>query len=176
MTFSAKNLYYEKQEPAFLRQLRAENTTDRQNVSVARPRKPRLEIGDDGPTIVDEQGENVTEQEYQDLVRGTRQAASGLEFGSTAANELPKSDVQGSLPDTTDDKDKERAALHASASNGPKKRKQVKAVAAESRPVPQTELLPARCEPSNTKVDADTTVKRRSKKKKIKLSFDDPET
>ena len=70
MVSKAKGLLYEKQEPAFFRRLRGEHSSDKQNFSVPRPRKARLETSaeDDGPTIVGEAGENVTQEEFQAMV------------------------------------------------------------------------------------------------------------
>src|SRR5271154_3316946 len=79
--FNAKNLHFEKQEPAFLRKLRGEaagrGDIDRHEVQQARPgKKPRLEMDDDdGPTIVYEDeagasGGNVGREEYEMLMKG----------------------------------------------------------------------------------------------------------
>lgn len=174
MAFNAKNLHYERQEPAFLRRLRSENTSDRHNVSFARPRKPRLEDGDDDkPTIVDEQGENLTEKEYQDLLHGTTEDATVSKDVSTAAKPDPESENQRALPDGTDDMNIEREKRHFAISNFPKKRKQVKAIGAETEPEPECSKV--ECDSSDAKRDDESETKRR-KKKKIKLSFDDPET
>ncbi|RMD41964.1 hypothetical protein DV735_g3170, partial [Chaetothyriales sp. CBS 134920] len=61
--FKAKNLTYDKSQPAFLQRLRAEfGSGERNNVQFERGKKPsRLQFDegedDDGPTIVDERGE-----------------------------------------------------------------------------------------------------------------------
>ena len=173
MAFNAKNLHYEKQEPAFLRRLKAENTSDRHNVSIARPRKPRLETGDDdGPTIVDEQGENVTDKECQDLLRGKTRGASVSEHTSTAGRPDPVPESQCPSPDKIDDRTREPDKRHAGIDRGPKKRKQVKAVAAE----PEPEGLKAENGSSNAKVEDEPKTNVKSKRKKIKLSFEEPDT
>lgn len=173
MTFNAKNLHYEKQEPAFLQRLRAENPSDRQNVSIARPRKPRLETGDDdGPTIVDEQGENVTEQDYQDLLRGKIKEESGSGNLPTATSSGQKMELQEAPPDGVYGKATKMEVRHATTS-GPKKRKQIKAVATESEPEP--EVATPRNGPSQSDIDK-PQAKIKTKKKKVKLSFDDLDT
>lgn len=171
MTFNAKNLSYEKQEPAFLRRLRAENPSE---MPVARPRKPRLGTGDDeGPTIVDQQGETITEKEYQDMVRGSSDCAFVLDGGSTTKSLHPNIETQGSLSDATGDNVKGRAAQDAAVRSGPRKRKLVKTVATESGSErPEAQLPTAEGKFSDTKVDEEIKVKLRSRKKKIKLSFD----
>jgi Domain of unknown function (DUF4604) len=173
MAFNATNLHYEKQEPAFLRRLRSENNSDRHQVSVARPRKPRLENGDDDePTIVDEKGETLTEKQYQQLLHGEAEDASVTKDISTTKPD-PESEIQKSRPNRTDDMGNERETPRL-ASSVLKKRKQVKAVAAEAEPV--AEHLTLDGDPSTAKRDGESGIQGRNKKKKIKLSFDDPET
>jgi Domain of unknown function (DUF4604) len=173
MTFNAKNLHYEKQEPAFLRRLRNENTSDRHNVSIARPRKPRLQTGDDdGPTIVDEQGENLTEQEYQDLLEGKTKDESPPGKVSTIARHNPESGMKESLAVGTVNALKKRKEPRIAVNSGPKKRKQVKSVGAGS----EIDSQPAEDGPSEPELNGEPRFKVKSKKRKIKLSFDEPET
>lgn len=178
MTFNAKNLHYEKQEPAFLRRLRTENSSDRHNVSIARPRKPRLETGDDdGPTIVDEQGENVTEQEYQDLLLGKTENVLVARDTSTVTKPDSDLDAERLASDSAAGGAQEREKPSAAGSNVLRKRKQGKAVAAEPEPEPQPEPDPQGLEiasglPETKKAD-ESKARLKSKKKKIKLSFDD---
>ncbi len=173
MTFNAKNLHYEKQEPAFLRRLRSENTSDRHNVSIARPRKPRLETGDDdGPTIVDEQGENVTEKEYQDLLLGKTESATQPVDTATVAKSESDADPKRGLSEGPHSRAQAREKHSAAGSGGPKKRKQGKAVAAE----PEPESLGLENGVPNTKKDDESKAKLKAKKKKIKLSFHEPAT
>jgi Domain of unknown function (DUF4604) len=177
MAINAKNLQYEKQEPAFLRRLRSETTGDRHTVSIARPRKPRLETGDDdGPTMVDEQGETVTEKEYQDLLQGKGKTAP-LSRDDVSAAVKSDADLENEepMPEQTDDGAKESDKRLTAVNSGPKKRKQVKAIAAEPEPAP--ELPAANNSSSDAKLDDEPNTRTRpKKKKKVKLSFDDPET
>lgn len=173
MTFNAKNLQYEKQEPAFLRRLRSENTSDRHHVSVARPRKPRLDMGDDdGPTIVDEQGENWTEQEYQDLLKGKSKHEAPRKDMSPLARQDSEAEMIDSLPGGTDDETKKLERPNVSINPGSKKRKQIKVVGAGS----EFDSLPARDGLSEPHSTAESRPKMKPKKRKIKLSFDEPGT
>lgn len=174
MAFNAKKLHYEKQEPAFLRRLRSENTSDRQQVSIARPRNPRLENGDDDePTIVDEQGETLTQKEYQQLIHGKSEDSSSTKDTSTNTETNLESEIQESGPNRTDEMGNEQETRRLTISSVPKKRKQVKAIAAE----PEAEHLTVDGDSSNAKGDEERVTKgRKTKKKKVKLSFDDLET
>jgi Domain of unknown function (DUF4604) len=173
MTFNAKNLHYEKQEPAFLRRLRSENTSDRHQVSTARPRNPRLENGDDDePTIVDEQGETVTQKEYQQLIHGKSEDASETKDVSTTTEADPESEIQNFGPNRTDEMGNQRETRRLTISSVLKKRKQIKAVAAE----PEIEPLAVDGDPSKAKGDEVPGIKGKRSKKKVKLSFDDLET
>lgn len=74
MSFKAKSLSYEQNEPAFLRRMRGEVAgidPHRHERQIARPQ--RLENGDDeddGPTIVDESNDTLSKAEYEALVGG----------------------------------------------------------------------------------------------------------
>lgn len=70
MASKSKGLHYEKQEPAFLRRLRAEHAGDRREFQASRPKNAGLATSadDDDPTIVDEEGRSVTKEEYQAMV------------------------------------------------------------------------------------------------------------
>ena len=172
MTFNAKNLHYEKQEPAFLRRLRGQNTSDKHNVSTVRPRKPRLDTGDDdGPTIVDEQGESMTEQEYRDLLDGKTKDEALTRKTATASRLDTEPENQPSLPHAADNANKEGKEPRAAINSGVKRRKPVKIV----RDEPETKFPAAgggRSDPELLGGKPNGKVK--SKKKRIKLSFDDP--
>jgi Domain of unknown function (DUF4604) len=175
MSFNSKNLHYEKKEPAFLRRLKGQNTSERHSASIVRPRKPRLETGDDdGPTLVDEHGENVTEQEYQDLLDGRTRDDCALGNGSSAEKPDPMASSWGTQPDGTGGRARERETRYTVVNSGPRKRKQVKAVAVEAEP----EAAPLKAENGSLTTEAKDKPKSKMtvKKKKIKLSFDDPES
>jgi hypothetical protein len=82
--FNAKNLSYTKQEPSFLRKLREEHGSDRSNVQIARPTKNRIKTGDgdeDEPTIVDEHGETVGKDEWEQRLKEDQDQREGEETG-----------------------------------------------------------------------------------------------
>jgi hypothetical protein len=171
MAFNAKNLHYEKQEPAFLRRLKSENTGDRHQVSIARPRNPRLAIADDddGPTIVDEQGKNVSEQEYQDLLDGNDNQGALAATKSTNGDLDSKSEILVSVPKDSGEGIRQQGIQPGSGSKvdvktnrGPKKRKPVKIV--DTEPESDGELSMIKTKSGSNKT-----------KKKVKLSFDDSE-
>src|SRR3978361_1484798 len=79
MAFNAKNLQYDKREPAFLRKLKGEfgGLDGRHNVQIARPKKDRLKTGDDDedePVILDEQGERIEKEEVDRRLKGGDEA------------------------------------------------------------------------------------------------------
>jgi hypothetical protein len=82
--FNAKNLSYTKQEPTFLRKLREEHGNDRSNVQIARPTKNRIKTDDgdeDEPTIVDEHGETVGKDEWEQRLKKDQDQREGGETG-----------------------------------------------------------------------------------------------
>lgn len=78
MSFKAKDLAYEANEPSFLRKLRAgvaSGDTDRHERPIARPQRlKRDEDEDDGPTyVLEESGESMSKAEYEARQRGEEQ-------------------------------------------------------------------------------------------------------
>ncbi|KAH0566101.1 hypothetical protein GP486_000492 [Trichoglossum hirsutum] len=62
MSFNAKNLVYEVKEPSFLRRLRNQQgggDSHRHETPLARPKRDKKEDGDDEPTYVDEESNNI---------------------------------------------------------------------------------------------------------------------
>ncbi|GKZ23324.1 hypothetical protein AbraIFM66951_011717 [Aspergillus brasiliensis] len=159
MSFKSKDLAYEAKEPAFLQRLKNQygNTSGRLERPIARPRKPRDDNDDDGPTYVDEESnEIISKEEYEALVRGE-----------------DNKDTENSNEDTkelgTGEEGKSNTQAEASVSKqnvaeigGPRKRKQAKVVG-EDNSTEETEKVQKK-EPSSRKP---------KQKKKIKLSFDD---
>ncbi|KAF1814836.1 hypothetical protein P152DRAFT_234893 [Eremomyces bilateralis CBS 781.70] len=74
MSFKAKNLTYESEDPAFLRRLKgqlARGDTDRHERPLARPKKAAQADEEDEPTYVDEEtGDTVSKAEYEALLTG----------------------------------------------------------------------------------------------------------
>ena len=173
MAFNTKNLHYEKQEPAFLRRLRAGNTDDRTTVSVARPRNSRLETGDDdGPTIVDERGENVTLEEYEDRLKDKPENERQDEADCSEATPLPALKEQNKGSDRTDDSKRSgQQQAHLHITTGPKKRKRPKAIENDADADAEPPVEAANKPSPSTK---NSVSKAKNKRQKVKLSFDHP--
>lgn len=186
MAFKAKDLHYEKQEPAFLKRLRAGNTSDRSPISISRPRKARLDTGEDeGPTIVDERGETVTVGEFERLAGdkdsgekypdgqgdGVVRDVTGEMDWKTPPTALGKNgqEAKAGEPKGGEEENREgRGSSDKNVTTGPKKRKQAKIIDAD--PEPDTESLSA----SSTKAErGGAKVKAKTKRAKVKLCFDD---
>ena len=192
MAFNAKNLQYNKQEPAFLRKLKGEyaGQDGRQNYQAPRPKRDRLKAGDedDDPLIVDEQGETVAKEEFErrmkedEDVAGTSKTTSdgvGVEHSNGVE------DATGGGRETSGDKQKERQQVsEIGGAAATKKRKVGKIVGAEDE---DGEKLPAAVgsKVASTSEDADGGASlpkakdlgatKKKKGKKIKLSFDEPD-
>ena len=170
MAFKAKDLHYEKQEPAFLRKLRGEYGGDRHNVSIARPSKPRLDTGDDdGPTIVDEAGESVTKDQYEAMARDDE---LGKRTGS-AEPSIEGENVKAQAGDSLPRKEEQLKPEKLAAIGGSSKRKQGKVVGHEGEHQNEDTFED---KVNETHDPAQSSQKSKSKKKKIKLSFDEEGT
>ncbi|KAJ9613574.1 hypothetical protein H2200_003516 [Cladophialophora chaetospira] len=176
MAFNAKNLHYDKQEPAFLRKLKGEfgNLDGRHNVQIARPKKDRLKTGDedeDEPVIVDEQGETVEKADFERRAKGEHV----VEQPSTTEDGVGSKAEEG---EDAKQIDRQKVTEIGNA----KKRKAVKVIAgeeADDRSKPSDSHQQQRI-PSKDEADKATVAKRdatmpKKKAKKIKLSFDEPE-
>ncbi|KAK7537864.1 hypothetical protein IWX49DRAFT_590519 [Phyllosticta citricarpa] len=130
MAFNAKNLSYDRSEPAFLRRLKGEATgdrdTDRHERPVARPRGRARQPGDDeddGPTyVLEESGDALSKAEYEALLDPAHGAATGATNATTVATS-----ADGSGPKQEDAQQaKKKPHLVASVGAASKKRKAVK--------------------------------------------------
>ncbi|KAG9791575.1 hypothetical protein ABEF93_001884 [Exophiala dermatitidis] len=184
MAFNAKNLSYNKQEPAFLRKLKGEfgGLDGRHNVQIARPKKDRLKTGDDDddPVILDEQGERVEKEEFE------RRMREGDEVKESTPTETGEAKVEG---ESGTDAERERQKVtEIGSSTALKKRKVGKVVGAEDEGEPdldgnETHEPPKKAQTAQKKVEdgESTNTKKpgsgaaKKKAKKIKLSFDDPD-
>lgn len=169
-----EKLEYEKQEPSFLRKLRAEHGGPRNNVQFARPKKDRLRTGDEGeddPVIVDETGEDVAKDAWEERLRLEKEGASG--------GDGKKPDEKEKHPAISDHdavRDKQKTAEIGAT----KKRKAGKVIADEEsskgngdKDLSTTSLNSEK--DTGKKAAGDIQAKPKKKAKKIKLSFDDPE-
>lgn len=184
MAFNAKNLHYDKQEPAFLRRLKGQIGGDdgRHNVQIARPKRDRLKTADedDDPVIVDEQGETVGKEEYERRLKGEDADATAM-ADSEASTKGP--DAQTAQDAGQADRQKVTEIGDSKA----KKRKVGKIVGGDEedevsrplgakRPDAEKEEKGGAPSTSNAKVKGqDAPVTKKKKAKKIKLSFDEPD-
>ncbi|KAF1918386.1 hypothetical protein BDU57DRAFT_528795 [Ampelomyces quisqualis] len=96
MSFKAKDLHFDNEQPAFLRRLRGELTsgdTARHEQPIQRNKRLKNDDEDDAPTyVLEETKESLTREEYEALVSGKdSKDAAKLDTGSTsekAQNEL----------------------------------------------------------------------------------------
>ncbi|KAH3913571.1 hypothetical protein HBI56_081720 [Parastagonospora nodorum] len=157
MSFKAKDLQFDSEQPAFLRRLRGELTSgDSARHEQPIPRNKRMKKDDDeddAPTyVLEDTKESLTKEEYEAFVSGkdpkdTDEAATGAKSDQDAAMNAP----------TQKDKIAEVGAVT-------KKRKAVKIVNEE----PEDEK---NSDPKN--VDAKSKKKPKKKAKTVKLTFGD---
>lgn len=160
MSFKAKDLHFERQEPAFLKKLKAgitdaTNDLDRQINPLSRPKKlKRLENDDDdAPTyVVEDSNETLTKEEYEKLVEKSKD-----EDRTEKTSKLDLKDAVEDGPTTQEPSQPSQAAA------GSRKRKAVKVIGDGDA----GELE----KPSTSKKPATT----KAKKTKVKLSFDHEE-
>jgi hypothetical protein len=184
MAFNPKNLQYEKQEPAFLRRLKGEygGLDGRHNVQIARPKKDRLKTGDedeDDPVIVDEQGERIEKDEFERRMRGEH----GAELENPESSKSNEKADELALTGKTKEAEAERQKVTeiGGSSSLAKKRKAAKVVGGDvddgndnaRRISKQEESRQAKIDEEPSKKDP-TAPKKKSKK--IKLSFDEPDS
>lgn len=168
-------LEFQKQEPAFLRRLREQHGGPRNNVQIARPKKDRLRTGEDGeddPVIVDETGEDVAKEEWEERLKREKDGVTG-QTGETAGldgKETPHADGAHA-------REKQKTAEIGAA----KKRKAVKVIAEEELNEGGKATMDSNPESQrkdNTAEKSTNDVRSRpkaAKRKKIALSFDEPE-
>lgn len=170
----SKDLQYDSSLPPFLQRLRAQNSgygddgdPDRHERPLARPKKAKNPDEDDGPTVVDESGETMTNEEYEKQLKGT---AEGEEEGGNVTGELKGDglpEASGALP----------------ADSGPRvEQKVTDGTAVKKRKVGKVVGDDDEDDNNDTKDDAAEkgTVKKIAKKAKkkakpIKLAFEDEE-
>ena len=178
MSLKAKDLTYNKEQPAFLERLRAQHGGDRSNVQFSRPKKDRLKTGDadeDEPTIVDEQGETVARAEWEERLNTERDGDDGAKNTDDGNVEKGGKRIGGS-----DSAEAQREKQHVAGIGTGKKRKAAKVVTYEidSDKEGTVDQAIATRKNSDTKLTStiqEPTAKPKKKGKKIKLSFDGPD-
>ena len=178
MSLKAKDLTYNKEQPAFLQRLRAQHGGDRSNVQFARPKKDRLKTGDadeDEPTIVDEEGETVAKAEWEERVKTEhdRREADVTVRGEDLDND-------GRQSETIDTAEAAREKQQVAGIGTGKKRKAAKVFADDfdgekERTADQAIATRTNNDTKVTSTSQEPNVKPKKKGKKIKLSFDEPD-
>ncbi|KIV93240.1 hypothetical protein PV10_04469 [Exophiala mesophila] len=183
MAFNAKNLHYDKQEPAFLRRLKGQFGGDdgRHNVQIARPKRDRLKTADDDddPLIVDEQGETVAKEEYERRLKG-EDVDPTAEADGEASKKAPDSQTE------QDAGQAERQKVTGIGDSKAKKRKVGKVVGGDGQDevsgpssVKEQDAGAEKGVASSKEAEKvkgqDAPVTKKKKAKKIKLSFDEPD-
>lgn len=165
MSFKAKDLQYERQEPAFLRRLKAgitgaDDDPDRQINPLPLPKKPkRLENDeDDGPTyVVEDSNETLTKEEYEELVKKSKDDGDGEKPATPG-----KSDTAEVAARKDDSNRPKQPSVQAGAVS--KKRKAVKVIGDDEAGEHE--------EPSQAAISKKSVIAKGKKKPKVKLSFD----
>ena len=175
MAFNAKNLQYDKREPAFLRKLKGEfsGLDGRHNVQIARPKKDRLKTGgddEDEPVIVDEQGERIEKVEFERRAKGDDEA------------ENPASTDNGNDPQAVAGESAKQKVLEIGSVAVAKKRKVGKIVGGEEESARDSTIESPGGQKDSAKAKSDKVPQAKKdvatpnkKTKKIKLSFNEPE-
>lgn len=158
MSFKAKDLTYESNEPAFLRRLRGQvagGDADRHERPIARPKRLKQnDDEDDGPTyVVEESGDTLSKAEYEAMLAKEDAADETVERpeGEAAEGGEPRSHSRQQL---------------AEAGQKQKKRKAAKIIGNDDE---KDEAVANGHEEQAKKV----TKKPKKKAKAVKLSFED---
>lgn len=178
--FNAKNLTYDKSEPAFLRRMKAgyDSQDGRNNIQHTRPSKSRLKTADgdeDEPVILDESGDIVERGVWEGMVRGE---AGKNDQGKDVAEGGSKVEKDGNEKvgggEVVEEREGQKVAeVGVSAL---KKRKAVKVInSTEDEREGKDLVMPKSSERSGFSERKPSTEKPKKKAKKIKLSFDEPE-
>ncbi|KAK4981980.1 hypothetical protein LTR50_007861 [Elasticomyces elasticus] len=137
MAFKAKDLHFEKNDPPFLRRLRAEqagkNLDDRHERATPRPKRLKRDgdSDEDEPTyVVEESNDTLSKAEYEAMAAAGKSTAALCNAGpGTSASQSVTSHAEEAEHDAKDDPVPERARVKqhvADAGPGPRKRKAVR--------------------------------------------------
>ncbi|KAL2815161.1 hypothetical protein BJX63DRAFT_390613 [Aspergillus granulosus] len=166
MSHNPKNLAYDAKEPAFLQRLRGQyagSSGGLERPVSQRPRRPRDDTDDDGPTYVDaESHEVVSKEEYEAMVN-----LGGDKLAETDGKNLENSAAESTTGGAADAKNTTTTSKQNLAEiGGPRKRKQAKVVTNDAQEGESDDTRP-----KDTGLRKPTQEKK--KKKKIKLSFEE---
>ncbi|KAL5119849.1 hypothetical protein ACEQ8H_002210 [Pleosporales sp. CAS-2024a] len=166
MSFKAKDVHFEKEEPAFLRRLRGQLTSgDSARHEQPIPRNKRLtkdDDDDDAPTyVLEDSKESLTKEQYEALVSG--KAAAEMDDAATAeqVNQEPGPKQKDKI---------------AEVGAGTRKRKAAKIVGEEVADEQAKKSKHVEQSTEGKAGDATTGKKTKKKVKTVKLTFADDET
>lgn len=168
MSFKAKDLTYDANEPLFLRKLRSQygDTSGRLQRPAQRPRKLKEHDDDDEPTYVyEESNEVLTKEQYEELIRETTDKKDEHQMQDRAdQEETALKPGQDARPSAEREREAKSSAPKQTIAEigGPRKRKQVKVIGDENTVTPE-----------NIQEPPQGSRKPKQTKKKIKLSFDE---
>ncbi|KAH0547512.1 hypothetical protein FGG08_000237 [Glutinoglossum americanum] len=169
MSFNSKNLAYELKEPSFLRKLRNQQgggDSHRHERPLARPKRDRDGDGDDEPTYVDEESNNIlSKAEYAALLGSEGGGGSKVESQVTD-NAAHSHGEKGKMADGSEDTSASKEIIAGIGER--KKRKAGKTVGVELQ---NDESEGA----DKSKVDKTKSGNKPKKMKKVKLSFEGDE-
>lgn len=160
MSFKAKNLTYESNEPAFLRRLRGEvagNDADRHERPIARPKRLQKDDDeDDGPTyVVEESGDTLSKADYEAMLKGDEPSHDGSAARPYGEDDHVKADSKA-----------EPKQKVTEAGQAQKKRKVAKAIGGTGED-------DGAAEPEEQDKGKKGVKKPKKKAKAVKLSFED---
>lgn len=159
----SKDLSYTSDLPPFLQRLHDQKAgrgdTDRHEFQVARPKAKKNADEDDGPTIVDESGENVSKEDFQKLG-----AAETVGNGVTGSLESEEPNSSSALQDGP--YEGRKAKENVTDGTATKKRKVGKIVGGDEAEQEDKGSVDGEAGPKKT-------IKKATKKAKVKLAFND---
>lgn len=161
----SKDLSYSSDLPPFLQRLHDQKAgrgdTDKHEFQTPRPKRTNNPDEDDGPTIVDESGEHVTKEDFQNL-------GAAETVGSSVTGDLASEDPKGSGALQSHEADGRKGKETVTDGTAVKKRKVGKVVGEDDAAAEERDGEKDKDEGGAKKV-----VKKAKKKAKVKLAFED---
>lgn len=165
----SKDLKYDSSLPPFLQRLHDQRggggDPDRHERAIARPRKPKDANEDDGPTVVDDNGETLSKEQYEHITNDPAALDSDTAHVTGKVDPATEPMAHGALPDTNAELETRKTDNNLTNGTAQKKRKAAKVVGDEDA---------AEKDPDQEST-ATKTAKKAKKKAKVKLAFDDDE-
>lgn len=165
-------VFTDRNEPAFLRKLRgqfggADNV--RHERAIQRPRKPKDNDDDDAPVYIDEEtNETISKEDYETLVNGPEGKDGGTDKDKDKEEVEDTTDPAKPKPTEQAASDDARLQQNSAEIGTQKKRRKAKVIQEE-------EVAEDTSRSKDSSEAAKLNTKPNAKRKKIKLSFDEPE-